>query len=98
VLYDSLQLVGYQDPSPPYTRGSVDFKLYSNADCTLQVGSTQTETVDAQGRASTSNGILVTSPGTYYWRVFFKGDQYNGAVDTVCGQETTTIQAVDDRP
>src|SRR5207253_100152 len=64
--------------------GTVDYKLFSNANCTTQVGSTSTKTVDAD-RDGNGNVVLPTSDpitplaaGTYYWTASYSGDTQSG--------------------
>ena len=67
--------------------------MYDDSGCTNEVGS---ETVDVTGTgATTADGIEVFSPGAYYWRVSYTGDQYNNGFTTGCGEEVTWIFALD---
>jgi hypothetical protein len=73
---------------------TIDFKLFSDAACSKQVGSTDSAGVilNPAGDAAsvTSTGFSV-GVGTYYWRTFYSGDQYNNPASTACGSEVTTI-------
>jgi hypothetical protein len=74
---------------------TIDFKLFSDPDCNVQVGTTQTKTValDVDGvtaSAATTTGYSV-GVGTYRWRTFYSGDGNNNAASTACGSEVTTI-------
>jgi len=74
-------------PGPPAT---VTFRLYSDAACSSQVGSDETVGIFG-GQATTVNGVLVTTPGTYRWRAFYSGDSFNEPFATACGSEVTTV-------
>jgi hypothetical protein len=72
----------------------VTFRLYSDNTCTTQLGSDETVMVSisgSTGTASTADGVLVTAPGTYYWRAEYSGDAFNEGFTTACGSETTTV-------
>ena len=90
VLHDAAAVGGIR-PGAPAPAATVTFRLYSNAACTTQVGIDETVGISASGQATTVNGVLVTTPGTYYWRAFYSGDAFNAAFATACGSEVTTV-------
>jgi hypothetical protein len=70
------------------------FKVYSDTNCSTQVGSDETVNVSLNGTtgtATTVNGVQVTASGTYKWRVTFSGNLYNDAVTTTCGSEISVV-------
>jgi prealbumin domain-containing protein len=79
---------------------TIDFKLYSDAGCLTQEGTTETKTVTVSGGGVTASAGTTTGydvgVGTWYWRSFYSGDGYNNAASTACGSEVTTIS--DDSP
>ncbi len=90
VLHDSITVSGLRTGADP--AGSVTFRLYSDAECSIQVGSDETVGgVNANATYGTSIGVTVTDPGTYYWQVAYSGDHYNNGFTTRCGYEVTTI-------
>ena len=90
VLHDAATVSGIR-PGAPAPAATVTFRLYSNAACSTQVGVDETVGISAGGQATTVNGVLVTTPGTYYWRALYSGDAYNEPFATACGSETTTV-------
>ena len=96
VLHDSLTITGIRPGAPvdaEHPAASVDFYLYSDDACSVEVGNELDRPISA-GVASTEDGIAVSQPGFYYWTAFYSGDQYNEAFDTNCN-EVTLIQADD---
>jgi len=89
ILHDAATISGIR-PGSPAPAATVTFRLYSNATCTTQLGVDETVGI-TNGQATTVNGILVTAPGTYYWRAFYSGDAFNAAFTTACGSEITTV-------
>jgi uncharacterized repeat protein (TIGR01451 family) len=66
--------------------GQITFMLFSNSDCSTQVGGNVTTTVHgADGKDYTSPSITVSAPGTYYWVASYNGDNNNLGSSTVCG-------------
>ena len=77
---------------------TMTFRLYSDAtpDCGTQIGIVANVAVTLSGggaiaSAATAAGIAVSSPGTYFWRAFYSGDNFNNPASTACGTEVTTI-------
>jgi hypothetical protein len=97
-IYDTAYLVGLLHGAPNENTATVSFRLYSDAACSTQVGATETLSANGVDQVTTVNGVLVTSPGTYYWVVSYTGDDFNNPFTTTCGSESTTIQAVEDGP
>jgi uncharacterized repeat protein (TIGR01451 family) len=64
--------------------GTISFKLYSDANCTVQVGSTVTKTVAGNG-VYVSPTIVVSVTGTYHWIASYDGDAKNVGTTSACG-------------
>jgi len=64
--------------------GTISFKLYSDANCTVQVGSTVTKTVAGNG-VYVSPAIVVSATGTYHWIASYNGDTKNVGTTSACG-------------
>lgn len=94
IFKDKVTVTGIEPGAPDASSASVTFTLYSDADCTTQVG-TETDSTVVDGVAETSTGVTVTADGTYYWRAAYSGDAYNNGYTTDCGEETTTLTAVE---
>jgi hypothetical protein len=99
-LFDSVNITGLTPVAAADRATSATFKLYSDNGCATQVGSDITGTLTYNGAGTTASastlsgaGILVTVPGTYYWRVTYPGDPLNNAVTTACGLESTAVSA-----
>jgi uncharacterized repeat protein (TIGR01451 family) len=81
--------------------GTVDYKLFSDANCTTQVGSTSTKSIDADRDGNgnvvlpTSDAITPLAAGTYYWTASYSGDIQSGgqnnAATSACGAEVLTV-------
>ncbi len=71
------------------TSATATFRLYSDADCQVQVGN-EVRTIPA-GAAATVAGVLVNTSGAYPWTVQFSGDQFNTGFTMACGSEITAI-------
>ena len=90
VLHDSATVSGIR-PGAPGAAATVTFRLYSDAACATQVGSDEVVGISAGGQATTVNGVLVTTPGTYRWRAFYSGDTFNEPFATACDSEVMTV-------
>jgi prealbumin domain-containing protein len=93
-IWDSLTITGLRTGAPDAAAATVRFELFSDATCTAanQVGSvTVTGVTSSVVAIPSASGIAIASPGTYYWRVAYSGDQYNTGITKACGSETTTI-------
>jgi len=90
VLHDAATVSGIRTGAPG-PAATVTFRLFSDAACANQVGSDETVGISGGGQATTVNGVLVTAPGTYYWRAFYSGDTFNASFATACGSEVTTV-------
>ena len=87
---------GIRAGAPNASSATIEFKLYSDASCTSQVGSSIKPTVTLENAgttasADTGSGIPVSATGTYYWTTEYSGDDYNNSATTGCGSEVTTI-------
>ncbi len=71
--------------------GSVTYNVYSDPNCTMQVGSSDTETILEQGVMPPSQPVTLNDPGTYYWQVSYSGDDENDGSVSACGSETETV-------
>jgi hypothetical protein len=93
LLFDRITITGIRPGAPDAASARVTFKLYSDNTCTTQVGSSESDTINAQGVSTTANGVAVTGTGTatYYWTAVYSGDQFNNTFTTPCGAETTTV-------
>ncbi len=89
ILHDTLNVVGIRAGGTPGLTAT--FRLYSNAGCTMQVGTDETVNVSAAGVATTVNGVLVSLDGLYRWRVSFSGNSFNDPFVTTCGSEISTV-------
>jgi hypothetical protein len=88
-LHDTLTITGIKGNAGT---ASVDFRLYSDAGCSTQVGAELNRPVVA-GVATTSAGVQVSNQGTYRWRATYSGDAYNTGFTTPCGSEVSQITA-----
>ncbi len=70
--------------------GTVAYSMYTNNTCTTATTSPASVVV-ASGIVPTSNAI---TPGTYYLRAVYSGDQYNAAATSSCGSSVLTVNAV----
>lgn len=99
VLHDSVTFTGVRAGAPDAPT-QVTFGLFTDASCTVAVtggvgfNHQEVVTLNADETAATVNGIAVSAPGTFYWKVTRAADAYNNAV-SYCN-ETTTITADDD--
>jgi uncharacterized repeat protein (TIGR01451 family) len=81
--------------------GTVAYKLFSDANCTTQVGSTSTKTIDGSPDGNgdlvlpTSDAITPPTAGTYYWTAAYSGDTatggQNNSATSACGAEVLTV-------
>jgi hypothetical protein len=103
VLRDSITISNVRALAQDAGTATVIFRLYSDANCSTQIGSDETRLLTYTGggtvaTAATVNGVLVdpapsgsSASGTYKWRVTYGGDQFNTGFTTDCGAETTAI-------
>ncbi|OGO54929.1 MAG: hypothetical protein A2V85_11115 [Chloroflexi bacterium RBG_16_72_14] len=97
VLHDTLTITGIRPDAPDAGDADVTFRLYSDADCTTQVGDDEVVAI-VSGVASTTTGVTVYVTGEYRWRATYSGDGFNNGFTTACGSEITQIFAKDDYP
>jgi uncharacterized repeat protein (TIGR01451 family) len=81
--------------------GTVDYKLFSDANCTTQVGSTSTKTINGSPDGNgdlvlpESDPITPSAAGTYYWTAAYSGDTASGgqnnSVTSACGAEVLVV-------
>ena len=79
-LTDIATLSGATTPAT----GAITFRLFSDNQCSHQVGGDVSSTVTGNGFI-TSPPITVTSPGTYYWEASYSGDINNLPAPTIVG-------------
>jgi outer membrane protein assembly factor BamB len=71
--------------------GKVNYKVYSDKECTKEVASAGEVTVSA-GKAPASEAKTL-APGTYYWQASYGGDAANEKSSSTCGAEIETVEA-----
>ena len=72
--------------------GTLSFKLWSDASCTQQFGTTSTASVSgANGVAYVSGALVPLLAGTYRWTVDYTGDANNLAITGACGVSGSTV-------
>lgn len=72
--------------------GTLSFKLWSDASCTVQFGATSTVPVSAANGVTYISGSLVPMlAGTYRWTVDYSGDANNLSVTGNCGVAGSTV-------
>jgi uncharacterized repeat protein (TIGR01451 family) len=71
--------------------GTISFKLYSDANCTVQVGSTVTTTVDSGNGTYVSPSVHVNAAGTYHWVANYLGDANNSATSNGCNEANENV-------
>ncbi|QNS04055.1 Ig-like domain-containing protein [Streptomyces xanthii] len=80
--------------------GDVTFKLFgpNDADCSTTPKYTETVTLDADGKAKTSNDTFVVNKanaGQYRWKVMYNGDDNHDTALSQCGVENSTLTVTD---
>ncbi|HEV2923066.1 MAG TPA: hypothetical protein VGW98_03470 [Solirubrobacteraceae bacterium] len=70
--------------------GKVEYKVYSDNQCTTLVA--EAGTVDVTAGTIPSSTPETLAPGTYYWRASYSGDAQNAALETACGSEVETVK------
>ena len=83
---DVATLTGGSSPT-----GTVTFRLYSDAACTMQVFTSTNPVVG--GTTATSGSFAPSALGTYYWTAVYSGDANNDGATSPCGapNESVTI-------
>lgn len=72
--------------------GSLNFKLWSDASCTVQFGSTSSVSVaGANGVVYVSDALVPMLAGTYRWTVDYSGDANNLSITGGCGVSGSTV-------
>src|SRR5207253_5326 len=64
--------------------GTITFKLFSDANCTAQVGSDVTTAVNAGNGVYVSPVVHVNAARTYHWIANYGGDANNSATANTC--------------
>ena len=72
--------------------GTITFQLFSDSDCTNQVGGDDVVTVDGNGDY-TSAAVTLNNAGSYFWIASYSGDANNDPVSGACGDagETSVV-------
>ncbi len=86
-IVDSAFLNG---PNAESAGGTVNYKVYSDANCNTQFADAGTKNV-TNGQVPDSDPITFNQAGTFYWRAFYSGDDLNNASSSGCGEETVTV-------
>lgn len=76
-IFDEATVLGGDDPE-----GTVTFKLYSDDECTNEVGSS---TVDLGDDGTAMSEGEAPNAGTYYWIATYSGDDYHYGSEGECG-------------
>ena len=72
--------------------GNLSFKLWSDASCTVQFGSTSVVSVTgANGAVYVSTALVPMTAGTYRWTVDYTGDVNNLPITGGCGASGSTV-------
>jgi hypothetical protein len=71
--------------------GSVTYAIYSDPNCSTQVGKSTTVNVTG-GSIPAGPTVAPESVGTYYFMASYSGDANNQPAATNCGDETVTVQ------
>ena len=72
--------------------GSINFKLYSAADCGGSVLDNETvNAIAANGDYTTPVGFAIQNAGTYYWVASFNGDANNSSFTSGCNDEPVVV-------
>jgi hypothetical protein len=71
--------------------GTVEYKIFSDSECTKEVASAGSVTVAAGVVPSSEAKTL--APGTYYWQAHYTGDTNNNASTSTCGSEVESVEA-----
>jgi len=71
--------------------GTVEYKVFSDSECTKEVASAGSVTVTAG--VVPSSEAKTFAPGTYYWQAHYGGDTKNNASTSTCGSEVETVES-----
>lgn len=88
-VYDTAQLVGATSDAG----GTATYAVYSDSACTSFIQNVSTETVTA-GKVPNSAQVSFSSPGTYYFQVYYTGDGENTPARSICAAEVLTVTPV----
>jgi hypothetical protein len=78
--------------------GTVTYSVYSDASCTQQVGTADTESITTPGAIPASAPVTLSTPGPYYWVASYSGDGQNLPSASRCGDEVETVSPVSPPP
>jgi hypothetical protein len=70
--------------------GQIEYKVYSNASCTTEVTSGGTVTT-TNGIGPSSQPVILTTPGTYYFQASFTGSKVPVTGKSACGSEVVNV-------
>ena len=70
--------------------GTVTYDVYSDPNCTTLVNDDQ-EPIQEQGVVPSSQPVMLSDPGTYYWQVSYSGDSENDGSVSACGAEVAVV-------
>ncbi len=88
-VYDTAQIVG----ATSNAGGTVTYAVYSDSACTAFIQNVNTVTV-ASGQVPNSAQVSFSSPGTYYFQVYYTGDGENTPARSICASEVLTVTPV----
>jgi len=72
--------------------GTVKYQIFSDKECKTLVAEAGEAEVSS-GIAGASSSETLSSPGTYYWRASYSGDEHNEASSSTCGSEITIVRS-----
>jgi hypothetical protein len=81
--------VVFSGPNVSDASGYLTYSVFSNSTCTDYVA-TGGAFYPFEGQVSQSNPVSLPV-GTYYWQVYYSGDNTNEAVTATCGSEVETV-------
>jgi hypothetical protein len=84
---DSATLSG---PNAERATGTVEYKIYSDAECKTLVA--EAGSVSVSGGTVPSSSPETLAPGTYYWQASYSGDELNKPAASGCGEEVETVE------
>jgi|GEM_PF-1447823 len=73
--------------------GTIEYKVYSDAECKKLVASAGSETLSSGARLG-SEAETLKPAGKYYWQASYGGDLANAPSKSECGSEVETVEAV----
>lgn len=73
---------------------SLEFRLFADGSCEVQVGSTSTRLVTEPDHPVGSDTFTPTEPGIYLWQVTYLGNAHNAPVTSGCGDAVSYVTPV----